>query len=706
MSFIERLLGRGEQARRAEVHRNVMALLEQRRSERQQRHNVLMRLAERELGVPAMGRGHATMNQLATSLGVPLSEGASASYQGIGNPWWSDMSGLFIDDAWRKGFPAPFTDLAYWGGDEAMLANDDTLREHILKVCRALYTQHPHARGIVNGAIAFVCGSQGWSVEPTPKCYDPGVSAVRGVFEDAMNFNAERHPRGPGGKFAQNMFGADDGGGAPIDAPQMPMPLLRVPGADAVRGVGRRIAPVIPGWQHPAYQLGRSHGDADELVDEDRRGLISRRWKRYIRRGTFHPQLGWTQFWVEATRRFYRDGEVFIHLGHEREDGRLAPRFLEPEDIVAPHGATAGSRNQTFDQDANGIRVDADDPSRILGFWWKPPTAVSPRLIPAGQVLFLNHSTDSTVRRGLPYIYTARHMLRHFDTWVQQALKHQRIQGSVALLRSWGNADQAAVSAALDQKDWRNRDVTTPAGNQFTYRTSELLPVIDSGQGMQLQGFAPHGNFADSEILARRVLLAVATAVGQSEAMVTADGSNANYASTRITQFIPLRHFELFQGLFGEIVTEFYEKWCRTEALLGRLPPVYDELQLDCNVTPARLPNFEAEIVAGVASALRSSGIVSLRTSQEMCRIDPDVEKDRMADEELELAETEQRAQETLLGAQAAGAAPAQDEQGGEEPQTEEPEGAQPAEEQVSAPRRRAVRRIRTRRVLCRSSAR
>jgi hypothetical protein len=437
---------------------------------------------------------------------------------------------------------------------------------------------------------------------------------------------------------------------------------------------------VLPGEvPTPRFQVLPATKEQPEeaAIDVIFRRKIKERLPRWMRRGYFHPSLSWITFWAEAVRRFYRDGEVFIHIGHDKSDGHVTPRFLEPEDIQHPSGQST-SKSSMFDPKANGIEVDPDDPVTVISYYWKRGDRAETTFtrIPANEMIHLAHSTDSTIKRGLPLLFTARSMLRHFDTWIMQSLKHQRIQTQIAILRSWTNTNLANVQTFLEGKEWRRREITTPAGNQFPYRTVEMLPVIDAPSGMSIQGFTPAGNFGDSEILARRVLLAVASAVCQSEAMVTADGSNANYQSTRITQYIPLRHFEREQSEIGEgAVRPLYEHFLRVEARFGRIPKIKDDAQLDASISPAQLPNFESEVVASTAVGLYSAGLIDEVTAQEMCRLNPKTIAQRKRDKEEELAREQEKAKDALLGDMASMA------QVSGQAGVEEPESVEPPEE-------------------------
>lgn len=548
----------------------------------------LHRLVERELAQAASLPAETAAGSL---------KGLAESIQPLGNPWWAELQSVLPDEAWRRGLPEATSFLAYGWADEATVAHNDQLRENVRKICASLFATHPHARGAVMARAAYVCGPHSWTVDPTPKL----VPIVRGVQPVAEEEGDE---------------------------------------IDSLGGVSNvppvRLVPRSAPEAHGNPPLG---GFASE-VNYHLQALVRARWRREMAPGRFHPSLGWNQLWAEATLRFYRDGEVFIHLGNDTEDQRLSLRFLEPSDISTPagHGVSAIC--------SNGVETDPADPARVVAYHWRPsaysgldraPTSLTWSRLDASRVLHLKHGVDSGVKRGLPFLFTVRNYLRHFDAWIYQALRAQRIQSSIALLRQWAQSDEATVRANLIENQ-KQVQVTraTPAGASVTYTTTDQMPVIDAPAGMTLNAFAPRGNFGDSEILVRRLLLAVASGLGMSEAMLTADGSNANYASTRITQLVPMRYIETDQMLFAGLVEQVYRKWYATESLKRRLPPLKDDLELDCSITPSRLPNFEAEATAGMASGMVAAGIWSRKTAQEATRVDPEVEEERLRAEQGE----------------------------------------------------------------------
>jgi len=605
MGFFSRITGADKRRELSEMREIRRDVYKQRLTKMKMMDEAYAKLFEKETAQLGMNEVDDVQTKLKESF----------SNVNIGNPWWQDIVGLSLDQAWTRGFPT--SELAF-GWDAAAVANDDAARWHVMRVSRVLYDLHPHAKGIVETAVSFICGSFAWSVEPTPRIMRPDAATVTPLRE---SFDDEK-PEAEGDPFYVPPVG-DAVATVPTEPDKVPQQTI-----DDILDTGEKF-------------------DAEMPVDHRLAATYRRLWAQYIRRGTFHPKLGWTQFWKEAFRRTRRDGEVFIHKGHEEDDGRLAPRFIEPEDISHPSGMTSNSamhdrRGGVFDQDANGIRVDKDDPDKVLGYWYKRTDdldSTNHELIPADQMIHIKFGIDSGTRRGVPLMFVVRRYLQHLDSWIAQSLHHQRVQSSIALLRQWENTTPAQVRSLITSKEFRSFERNTPAGQTKDYRSTDMLPIIDAPAGMNMTMVSPNGNFADSEILVRRVLLAISVGVQQSEAMVTGDGSNANYASTRITQFIPLRSFEAEQGDWAETVQQFYEAWVYTEAAMGRIPIIRDECLLDVNVTPSQMPNFEAEIAAPTAISLFQAGLISRRTSQELVRLDPDVEEDRMVEEQAKLDE-------------------------------------------------------------------
>lgn len=514
------------------------------------------------------------------------------STQNLGNPWQNEYIGLTPSQAFAQGMP--------YGGigvyDGVMVASSDALRNEVLQLCRVLYDTHPHAKAIIEAQVAYIVGATGWTVEPMPLRVDRHALDIQPVQE-----------------------------------------------AD-IAPVGRGIVPV--GLDPYEPDLSKAPREREhEHIDYRLKNRCDAWYKRQTRTGYYHPQLSQQQFQEEAFRRCRRDGEVFIFKGHDPVDGHLSPRFLDPMEIVHPTGAITSDVKNVFDPDACGIRVDEHDHARVLGYWYRPLTnpAAKPIFIHADRIKHKKFGVDSTVRRGLPCLFVIRHFLRHFDTWLGQSLKHQNVQSRIAILRSWTNTTPTQLASLVSGKDVRRQDYTTPAGNSLQFRTTNLYPVVDAPANMQLQGFTPGGNYSDSEILARRVLLACAAGENLSEAMVTADGSNANYASTRLTTFIPFEGFKKEKRAWGDDWSGLYEDEYKAEAAAGRLPPFTPE-RGNCNVKPAELPNLEGEVVTPTAISQYEKGLISKRTAQEMVGADPEMEDERQADEEREQQEREANA--------------------------------------------------------------
>lgn len=592
MSFLDALFpGRAERLREeseARAHRSAMRRLREEQAqaiqaEQLRRERAMSEVLEREVEGMTDPIGWSAPNR---------KRGVLAESADYGPAWTDELAGLSLADAFKRGLP--MADASVPGFlDTATVAGDDALRHGILRFCRGLYESHPHAKGIVETVVNFVVGPSAWSVDPSPKVPRPDEMNVQPV--DEAEDPTDIQPVG--------------------DIPEVDP--ANLPDVDPERIVGDR-----PGADE----------DDEERVDAGMRRLLRRAWKKFVQPGVMHPQLSWSQFWKEAFRRSRRDGEVFIYLGGHKHNGRLAPRFIDPLDISRPIGKPM---NVDFDPYQAGVQVDEDDPETVAGYWFQRHGCADKdhEFIPADKMIHIKFGVDANVRRGLPMLYVIRRYLFHFDRWIEQSLRHQRVQSAVAMVRNWENATKGQLEALRDEKKFRERRITTPAGTTLRRTETVPMPIIDAPAGMKLDMVSPNGNFSDSEVLVRRVMLACAVGANLSEAMVTADGSNANYASTRVTQFPAMRGFEADQGDWSNPVRRLYFVWCYRESALQRIPRIWDDCQTDCDVSPDELPNFEGEITAGFAVQLFTAGIISKRTAQEMSHVDPDIEKHRMKEE-------------------------------------------------------------------------
>lgn len=536
----------------------------------------------------------------------------SVAGQGLGTAWPHQLFGLTFDQIFRQGFPLTFNQFLGLTADD--VASNDNLRNQVLGICRMLYSTHPHAKAVVNTAVAYVVGAAGWDVEPKPRKTVIDETVVKPIEEVSSE------------EFI-----------------------------DDIELVGSDI-PLID--DNEFVELDEEEPSRPQvLIDERLKAEITRRFKKYKRKGKIHPQCGWRQFWREVYRRKKMEGEIFIHLVNDEDEGYLTPRIREPEDIKSPHGEKSGRdfafSKDKFDQDAHGVRVKLNDHACVEGYWYWPPHYNEATFIPADNMIHIKEGVGLNIRRGIPYIFTVRHYLSHFDRWIAQALKHQRVQSLVAILRQWDKATPAQIRNVVDSKKVLDIERQTPSGNAREYQTTELLPIIDAPKGMTMTAFTPSGNHADADVLARRTLLAVASGANQSEAMVTADGSNANYASTRITTLIPMRGFQSEQEDMKEIVLGFYEIWIQTESVID---PFYkridNEEQLEAEISCDELPDFEAELNTNRSIYLYTHGVSSRQSAQKIAGLDPLKEKEYMReeieDEELEI--TKLKAQYAVRG--------------------------------------------------------
>jgi capsid protein len=166
--------------------------------------------------------------------------------------------------------------------------------------------------------------------------------------------------------------------------------------------------------------------------------------------------------------------------------------------------------------------------------------------VPAERMLHTKIGVDANVKRGVSIFLPVIDALKRFQGWLDTELIHRKMAASIVWVRKHENSHPAAVVAAADAAA---TGTSTIAGE--TLRRLKIRPgsIIDA-QGFDLQSLSPNTHFDDAAILGRMILLSIAAGTGLPEFMLSADASNANYASTLVAEGPAVRHFAAWQTFF------------------------------------------------------------------------------------------------------------------------------------------------------------
>lgn len=253
------------------------------------------------------------------------------------------------------------------------------------------------------------------------------------------------------------------------------------------------------------------------------------RWNEFLHANRAHFS------WRETARRAWRDGECFLRL-FPQPDWPPTVRYLDPE-------AIGGSTPET----ADGILSDPEDVETVRSYLRRHVvTGEVLEEIPAAEMLHIKVGVDSNEPRGLSILAPVVQPLANFDKWLETELLARKLQASIVLWRKvQGSPSQ--VQTFVERAD--REGVTTSGTRRDRFRPGSILTT---SQGTELEFLQPDTNFGDAVPLGRLMLLGIAAGVGVPEFMLTADASNANFASTMIAEGPAVKLFESEQHFFAQ----------------------------------------------------------------------------------------------------------------------------------------------------------
>lgn len=245
---------------------------------------------------------------------------------------------------------------------------------------------------------------------------------------------------------------------------------------------------------------------------------------------------------TETLIRQLIDGEAILRLFPTNDD-MLAIRFVEPEHILSPTGS---------DDPANsfGIRTQRYDVESVEGYWivqGLPDEHPQPDLIDASEVVhFKWHETPSTSKRGLTPFYPIETNLRLAEDLLISTVSLAKARAKIAMLRKLTGAISDVAQTLVQNQ--AAATYTDPVTSQVT--NVERLPygsilTVPSEAEVEFPGL----NLAASDHVAvyQMVLRTIGARFCMPEYLISGDASNANYASTMVSESPFVRSMEGLQ---------------------------------------------------------------------------------------------------------------------------------------------------------------
>lgn len=272
-----------------------------------------------------------------------------------------------------------------------------------------------------------------------------------------------------------------------------------------------------------------------------------RLWRRFLDGNASHFS------YREFARRTWRDGECFVRL-FSRMEWPPAVRFLDPETIAAT----------SEHPDTQGLVVDPDDVETPLAYLLVDLARGLPvEAIPAGEVLHTKINADSNELRGTSLFASLVAPLSRYEHWLETELVARKLQASVVLWRKVNDGPVASFGSSADD------DLALEPAAQERFLPGSILTTDST---TDLQFLQPPSHIRDAAPLGRMILLSAAAGAGLPEYMLTGDASNANYASTMVSEGPAVKLFHSEQRFFAAELSRLW-RWVMGEAIVQRLLP-------------------------------------------------------------------------------------------------------------------------------------
>ena len=391
---------------------------------------------------------------------------------------------------------------------------------------------------------------------------------------------------------------ADAAGWTPVGRPALFSGGPAEPSGDDLRQAARRLVRTNP-YARNALRLMETYVAGPDLAftvrpvreaDAPLAERAARRWRQFTDAAAGH----WS--FREHAVRCWRDGEAFVRSFPPAGEGEVVGAAWPPQVRFVDPGRVAETPAHPGSE---GIVTEPGDVETPRAYLIHRADASAER-VPAERVLHSRRGVDSNQRRGRSLLAPCVSTLTQYDQWLQTELKARKLQASIVLWRK--------VQGGPPPADSRER---------FDPGT-----ILTTSPGTEMQFLQPRTNLADAVPLGRMMLLAVAAGTGLPEFMLTADASNANFASTMVAEGPAVKLFESEQRWLAGELTRVW-RWVLSQSDLPE--DVFERVRPEWSfptLVPRDRPAERAADVSLLQAGVLSRAEVARRDGVELAAMD------------------------------------------------------------------------------------
>ena len=238
-------------------------------------------------------------------------------------------------------------------------------------------------------------------------------------------------------------------------------------------------------------------------------------------------------------------------------------RFVRPNEIKDPEGIVPF-----------GVETDPDDIETPIQYIRSQPTSTGQiirEIIPADQMLHIKYLVDSDVKRGISFYVGIAKYIKKYAQWLEDRWVLNRMRTLFNLVMKVNGSPSAFAE--------KFETATTPAGSAVSTSlntTQKRMPnrgsVLVSTPGIEYDFLNPNIKAQDTKDDGRAIELMLAKATGFTEYIVRGDASNANYASSMVSESPMVRTFSACQDWFEKPLKHMFRKVIRYGIEHGQIP--------------------------------------------------------------------------------------------------------------------------------------
>jgi hypothetical protein len=279
-------------------------------------------------------------------------------------------------------------------------------------------------------------------------------------------------------------------------------------------------------------------------------------WKLWQERNNFDIRS------KEFIRRLFRDGEVFLRWFKKGND--MVFRFLNPLEIKPKAGG-----KPTY-----GIETDPDDYERIISYhraYTDENNTLHEEDIPAEEIDHWKIMVDEDVKRGVSFFIGLAKYITEYEQWLADRIKINKIR------HIW-NIVGEPVAGGTNISDLKGKlqDVTrdVPSGFDKPKKVTKPGSILFS-KGMKWDLKSLNINASDTADDGRAIQLMIAIGTNFPEYIIRADASNANYASSMVSESPFVRAMESWQDYLEKPFKKIYKRVIENAIANGEIKSTY-----------------------------------------------------------------------------------------------------------------------------------